>query len=174
MPMPPVHPRRGMTVAVCTILVLGFVLVRLPVDQKTYSRDSAGRWRGVSSKPALRPDGSLNGGMVRLSDLAVEAVNHEGGGISKQVMVINGQVPHLTGFSRAVFKPGQSVGIHKHKDMDEVFFVQEGRGIFVVEEVVLQATPGTCVHVAAGQTHDISNTGKEDMVVLYFGIALST
>ncbi|CAM9446362.1 unnamed protein product [Choristocarpus tenellus] len=166
--------------------------------------------------------------MVRLSDLPVEPVNHEGSGVTKQVkstlrnwrvdgqacwqplsiylvqytfhspgmtpcmlcppfhqlsmldliskilfkvMVINGQVPHLTGFSRSVFKPGQSVLEHTHEKMDEVFYVQEGQGTFVVDNVMVQATGGTCVHVPAGQPHQITNNGKEDMIVLYLGIS---
>lgn len=35
-----------------------------------------------------------------------------------------------------------------------------------------QLTPGTCVHVAAGQKHSLENTGDVDMVLFYFGIAV--
>lgn len=35
-----------------------------------------------------------------------------------------------------------------------------------------QLTPGTCVHVAAGQRHSLENAGDVDMVVFYFGIAV--
>lgn len=34
-----------------------------------------------------------------------------------------------------------------------------------------QILPGTCVHVSAGQSHRLKNTGDEDMVLLYFGVA---
>lgn len=34
-----------------------------------------------------------------------------------------------------------------------------------------KVSPGTCVHVAAGTKHRIQNTGDEDLVLLYFGIA---
>lgn len=37
---------------------------------------------------------------------------------------------------------------------------------------VKQLTPGTCVHVAAGQKHSLKNTGDVDMVLFYFGIAV--
>lgn len=36
-----------------------------------------------------------------------------------------------------------------------------------------QLTPGTCVHVAAGQKHSLKNTGDVDMVLFYFGIAVA-
>lgn len=37
---------------------------------------------------------------------------------------------------------------------------------------VAQVSPGTCVHIAAGQKHRVKNTGDEEMVLLYFGIAV--
>lgn len=35
-----------------------------------------------------------------------------------------------------------------------------------------QLTPGTCVHVEAGQKHSLKNNGDVDMVLFYFGIAV--
>ncbi|CAN0104974.1 unnamed protein product, partial [Laminaria digitata] len=48
-------------------------------------------------------------------------------------MILDGQVPHLMGFSRAVFAPGDEVELHSHVSMDEVFYGSEGKGIIEVE-----------------------------------------
>ncbi|CAN0043825.1 unnamed protein product [Hapterophycus canaliculatus] len=87
-------------------------------------------------------------------------------------MILKGQVPHLMGFTRAVFSPGDEVELHWHTSMDEVFYAAEGKGIIEVDGTVVQLTPGTCVHVAAGQKHSLENTGDVDMVLFYFGIAV--
>lgn len=63
-----------------------------------------------------------------------------------QVMILNGQVPHLTGFGRAVFAPGVEVETHSHKSMDEVFYGQEGKGIIEVDGTVVQVMNLTHTH----------------------------
>ena len=61
-------------------------------------------------------------------------------------MILNGQVPHLTGFTRAVFAPGDEVELHWHKSMDEVFYSAEGKGVIEVDGTVVQV----CVCMAGG------------------------
>lgn len=53
-------------------------------------------------------------------------------------MIGNGQVPHLTGFSSATFAPGDKVEEHFHESMDEVFYGEAGKGIFVIDGVVFE------------------------------------
>lgn len=53
-------------------------------------------------------------------------------------MILNGQVPHLTGFTRALFAPGDAVELHWHESMDEVFYSAEGKGIIEVDGTVVQ------------------------------------
>ncbi|CAN0162136.1 unnamed protein product, partial [Ectocarpus sp. 12 AP-2014] len=55
-----------------------------------------------------------------------------------QTMILNGQVPHLTGFTRAVFSPGDEVELHWHTSMDEVFYAAEGKGTIEVDGTVVQ------------------------------------
>lgn len=55
-----------------------------------------------------------------------------------QTMILNGQVPHLAGFTRAVFAPGNEVELHWHKSKDEVFYAAEGKGVIEVDGTVVQ------------------------------------
>jgi len=45
-----------------------------------------------------------------------------------QLLLSTNQIPSLTGFSRAVLKPGQTVERHTHASMHEVFWVESGKG----------------------------------------------
>ena len=44
----------------------------------------------------------------------------------------------MTGFTRAVFSPGDEVELHWHKSKDEVFFAAEGKGVIEVDGTVVQ------------------------------------
>lgn len=51
---------------------------------------------------------------------------------------MNGQVPHLTGFARSVFSPGDEVETHSHATKDEVFYTEEGSGTIEVDGKVIE------------------------------------
>ena len=105
-----------------------------------------------------------------LSNLPQQAVSHNPE-ISKKVMLVKGDLPHLTNFSQATFAPGQIAISHAHRDMSEVFFVSAGTGKIRIDEVEYPLAPGVCVAVEVGETHEITNTGAENLVLTYFGIA---
>ncbi len=90
--------------------------------------------------------------------------------IRKQVLIPNGHIEHLTNFSRAVFPPGEVADAHHHRDMTEVFLVASGSGEMAVNDAVFPMTPGVCITIEPTETHELRNTGTDDLVVLYFGI----
>ncbi|CAM9842137.1 unnamed protein product [Scytosiphon promiscuus] len=162
------YPRRRITLTACVLLCLGFALLRLPLDQKSYAKESAKFLRTESNggrngkqmqqqqqQPQQqqqlqeRPEPSPKGGMVRLSELKPVPVNHDGSGATKQTMILNGQVPHLTGFTRSVFSPGDQVELHRHKSKDEVFYAAEGKGIIEVDGTVVQVSRDTLASFSA-------------------------
>jgi mannose-6-phosphate isomerase-like protein (cupin superfamily) len=54
--------------------------------------------------------------------------------------------------------------------MWEIFFAQSGDGAIDVDGTEHSLPAGTCVAVAPGETHELRNPGRENLVVLYFGI----
>ena len=64
------------------------------------------------------------------------------------------------------FEPGQAHALHAHEDMDKVYHVVEGRGVFLLEgrEVPMQA--GSLLVAPAGEPHGIRNPGPERLLVL--------
>ncbi|HFS85510.1 MAG TPA: cupin domain-containing protein [Epsilonproteobacteria bacterium] len=90
--------------------------------------------------------------------------------IRKKVMVSNGEIPAITNFSRAVFPPGEIAFAHKHTDMTEIFYIVSGAGQMVLNDEVIELPAGACITVEPNETHELSNAGKTEMIVLYFGV----
>ncbi|HEY9761804.1 MAG TPA: cupin domain-containing protein [Trichocoleus sp.] len=109
---------------------------------------------------------------MKLSSLTTvpeEAVSHNPE-IKKWVLLRKGDLPYLTNFSQTRFAPGQVASAHAHEDMCEVFFVESGEGIIYIDGNPYSLTPGTCVAVEAGETHEVVNNGEGELVLTYFGL----
>lgn len=106
---------------------------------------------------------------VALDELAIEPVSHNPA-IQKKVMLRFGELPHLTNFAQARFAPGQIAPAHAHADMCEVFFVEAGSGSICIDGQNYVLRAGVCIAVEVGETHEVSNTGTEELVLTYFGL----
>ena len=107
--------------------------------------------------------------ITSLANLPPQQVSHNPE-IVKKVMLGDRDIPHLTNFSQATFAPGQIASAHSHRDMSEVFFVSAGSGMMRVEGREYELTPGVCIAIAIGETHEVINTGADNLVLTYFGI----
>lgn len=107
--------------------------------------------------------------ITNLASLTPQRVSHNPK-ITKKVMLANQDLPHLTNFSQATFAPGQVASAHAHQDMYEVFFVSAGNGKMQIDDRKYDLTPGVCIAVEIGETHEVINTGTENLVLTYFGI----
>ena len=90
--------------------------------------------------------------------------------IAKKVLLARGEVPALTNFSQAVFRPGDAVAAHRHADMWEIFFVRSGGGAIEVNGTEATLAENQCWVIEPGEVHSIRNNGREDLVLLYFGL----
>ncbi len=106
---------------------------------------------------------------VSLASLVGEPVSHDKS-ITKHVFLRNGDVPHLTNFSRAVLRPGQAVSEHAHDGMVEIFFVVSGRGTLLIDGVTLSLTAGDCVVVEPGERHSLTCGEGGDLELIYLGV----
>ncbi|HFQ93782.1 MAG TPA: cupin domain-containing protein [Anaerolineae bacterium] len=109
--------------------------------------------------------------IVTLSELPDEPVSHNPE-IKKKVMLRQGDLPHITNFSQAVFAPGQTAVPHSHPDMAEVFLVLSGSGVITIDGTTCPLEPGTCVAVQPNERHELSNTGAAPLALTYFGVAV--
>jgi quercetin dioxygenase-like cupin family protein len=64
------------------------------------------------------------------------------------------------------FEPGQEHALHTHAGMDKVYYVLEGRGLFLLEGREEPMEPGLLLVAPEGVPHGIRNTGAERLLVL--------
>ena len=106
---------------------------------------------------------------IDISKLEDIGVSHDPE-IKKRVIIGNGELPHLKSFSQVRFKAGQIAPKHSHKDMYEVFLIEEGEGTISVNIKEQRLKKGLCVVIEPGEVHEVKNTGKVDLVITYFGL----
>jgi quercetin dioxygenase-like cupin family protein len=100
----------------------------------------------------------------------------EGNPITKQQFLEPFVVPRFVGFSVATFKAGQTMmPVHEHKSMHEFFYVLEGTGMFQIDDVTHEVSPGTFLHMAPGEKHGIwvpKEASGGDLKVAVCGVTL--
>ena len=64
------------------------------------------------------------------------------------------------------FEPGQEHPLHAHAEMDKVYHVVAGSGVFLLENEEIAMEPGVMLVAPEGVPHGIRNTGSERLVVV--------
>jgi mannose-6-phosphate isomerase-like protein (cupin superfamily) len=64
------------------------------------------------------------------------------------------------------FEPGQEHALHAHADMDKVYHVLEGTGLFLLPDREVAMEPGVMLVAPEGFPHGIRNTGDGRLLVL--------
>ena len=64
------------------------------------------------------------------------------------------------------FEPGQEHALHAHANMDKVYYVTSGHGLFLLEGRELDMRAGEMLIAPQGIPHGIRNTGDERLLVL--------
>jgi quercetin dioxygenase-like cupin family protein len=91
--------------------------------------------------------------------------------IKKKVFINKNEIPQLMMFGSATFKPGQTVETHKHDTMYEVFYIQNGKAEFIINNEKFIANKGDCITIEQGEYHSMNNPFKKEVTWVYFGIA---
>ena len=61
------------------------------------------------------------------------------------------------------FLPGENLGPHMHKEVEETFYFHTGNGVFVVDDLQYDIRPGSAFRVEPGEVHDLTNTGNQPL-----------
>lgn len=91
--------------------------------------------------------------------------------IKKKVFINKDEIPQLMMFGTATFKPGQAVETHKHDTMYEIFYIQNGKAAFTINDEKFIANEGDCITIEQGEFHSMNNPFKKEVTWVYFGIA---
>jgi len=66
-----------------------------------------------------------------------------------------------------LLKPGQTMGGHGHREVEETFFFIQGAAKMVVDGVEYPAVEGDAFRVEAPERHDIVNDSEADVKVVF-------
>lgn len=77
---------------------------------------------------------------------------------------VNG--PHWEG-GLLVFKPGQKLGEHFHREVEETFYFLEGSPAMIVNGQEHRVRPGDVFNIAAGEKHDIINDTEQPIKAVF-------
>ncbi|NLW51428.1 MAG: cupin domain-containing protein [Candidatus Brocadiaceae bacterium] len=58
------------------------------------------------------------------------------------------------------FLPGQELGPHLHRQVEETFFFTSGTGVFVADGLEYDIRPGDAFRLEPGEVHNVINTGS--------------
>lgn len=105
----------------------------------------------------------------RLNDLPENSVSHNPN-IKKKLIISKGKIPTLTNFSQAILSSGQISFAHSHEDMWEVFYVESGEGIMMINDQPHKLETGVTITVEPYEKHEIINNSSSDLIINYFGI----
>ena len=72
----------------------------------------------------------------------------------------------------ALIPPGTSVGLHRHGDNEEMYFILEGHAIMTVNDQEREVKPGDLILNRAGWTHGIRNEGAVDVKMLVVEVGI--
>lgn len=68
--------------------------------------------------------------------------------------------------ARIRLHPGTSIGLHRHTDEDELYFITEGLGEVYDGESSTAVSSGDSMLTRSGESHSIENTGASDLVLI--------
>ena len=73
--------------------------------------------------------------------------------------------PHCRLCAQLTLPPGAGIGLHEHTKEDEVFIIQQGRGIVQQDGKEIEVGVGDALVTGKGASHAIRNNGSEDLIV---------
>lgn len=68
-------------------------------------------------------------------------------------------------FQVAVFKPGEEILQHYHRDMTEIYIVLAGTALVTVNDVGMRCEKDDVLLIEKGEWHAIKNDGRSDFII---------
>ena len=65
-----------------------------------------------------------------------------------------------------ILPPGHAVTPHRHREIEEIYYIVEGRGMMTVGDEQREVAAGDAVYVPRGHRHTLANTGAEPIKLL--------
>lgn len=149
----------GVRIPVAVLVIFTFVF-GMAVGAQFWGSSRRPLLTGVHDQPKSNEKLLLVSGSIhRLADTPPRNTAHKdkdtGQAITKQQFLEPFLVPNVAGYSVATLLPSQRVESHEHSTMHEFFYILEGTAIFTIDGKETHVEPGTFVHVAPHEVHEI-------------------
>lgn len=69
-------------------------------------------------------------------------------------------------FGRMVIEPKCSIGLHRHSNEEEIYYILKGKGLAEDNGIKQEVSAGDVILTGDGATHSIENTSNETLEVL--------
>ena len=70
-----------------------------------------------------------------------------------------------------ILKPGVSIGVHRHSNDEEYYYIVSGHGVITLDGEEHEVGPGDIAAVFPGGTHGLINNTGEDMRIIVFSVS---
>jgi len=87
-----------------------------------------------------------------------------GGGIAHMILDTR-RLQTLMFLAHASVAPGKKLIGHVDP-MEEIYFIQSGRGRVQVDDETREVGPGDAIHIPIGSYHELVNSGEEELTIL--------
>ena len=61
--------------------------------------------------------------------------------------------------------PGSSIGLHEHTQEDEIFIIQDGKGLITEQGQETEVVSGDVILTGKGESHALKNIGETPLMV---------
>jgi uncharacterized cupin superfamily protein len=94
---------------------------------------------------------------------------HEGSGKATVKSFFHDRLELKIFFHNTVLRPGVSIGFHKHKGSEEIYYIISGKGLMRVDDETSEVGPGDAVLTKNGSSHGLENIGETDLRIIVVG-----
>lgn len=71
-------------------------------------------------------------------------------------------------FHETIIPTGSEIGYHQHTGNEETYYVVEGTGCLIADNIKQKVKKGDAVITHSGSSHGLINTGKSDLKIIVF------
>lgn len=98
---------------------------------------------------------------------------HDGNGAINWIGVLDAEAPggkRLQFIHDDILPPGTSVGVHRHTDDQEYYYIVSGRGVMTLDGQDVEVAAGDITAVFPGGSHGLKNDSNEDLRIMVISI----
>jgi uncharacterized RmlC-like cupin family protein len=98
---------------------------------------------------------------------------HEGSGVLDWIRVLDGADTDGRGLNFIhddILPPGASIGVHRHEDDEEYYYVLAGRGVMTLDGTEFEVAAGDITAVYPGGEHGLDNRADEALRIVVISV----